>query len=239
MKTAAVIFTLLGAVAAAAPDSKTKARPLPPLSMSCPMHPEVGDDKGGKCPICGMAMQPVRLDLVWSCPNHPDVTAFAPGRCKIDGRELVKVIKAVSWTCRDHPQVNEVNPGVRPIDKRSLVVKYSLRPHGDHNPKHSGMFFMAPNNWHIEGTHPAPAVFRVYVYDNYSKPFVPNGLAARIVLPGDVSVPLKRLGKQPYLEARVPKLGVPAAVAVKIRFLPTEQEYRFDLPFAAYSKEPS
>lgn len=212
------------------------------------MHPEVVDSRGGQCPICKMNLVPVRLDLVWSCPIHMDETAFEAGRCTICGRDLVRVIKAVSWTCRSHPPVNELNPGVCPIDKKPLVIKYALRPHGDHNPKHGGMFFMAPNNWHVEGTHPAPAVFRIYVYDEYAKPFVPPGFTARMIVPGnggrgraeaaEISFPLKRSGKRLYLEAQIPKLALPANVAVMVRFQGEAREYRFDFPFAEYSKEP-
>src|SRR5437763_10252443 len=47
--------------------------PLPPVSWTCPMHPEVVDDQSGACPICRMALTPVRLELVWSCQLHLDV----------------------------------------------------------------------------------------------------------------------------------------------------------------------
>ena len=187
------------------------------------MHPEVVTDAAGSCPICRMALVAVRLDSVWSCQLHPDVTKFAAGRCPIDGRSLVQMIKAVSFTCPVHPRVVDVNPGRCPIDKRPLVAKYSLRPHGDHNPKHGGQFFMAPNNWHVEVTHPAPAVFR---------PSLGLKLSAR-------SIPFARAPRGPVLEARVPRLALPATIAVKVRFQADDQEYRFDFPFLTYSKEPT
>ena len=211
--------------------------PLPPLSWTCPMHPEVVDDESGKCPICGMQLSPVRLEVVWSCQLHLDaVTERQQGRCRLCGRQLVKIIKAVSFTCPAHRTVNEVNPGKCPIDKRMLVAKYSLRPHGDHNPKHGGSFIMAPNNWHVEATHPAPSEFRLYVYDDYSRPFVPKGFASRIVV-GETSIPFRPAGGT-FLEAHIPHGALPATIVVKARFDDKQPEYRFDFQFYAYSKEP-
>jgi heavy metal-binding protein len=221
------------------------ARPLPPRSFTCPMHAEVVTDAAGACPICRMSLVPVRLDSVWSCQLHPELTRFEAGRCPRDGRALVRMIKALSFTCPAHPTIDRVDPGRCPIDKRTLVAKYALRPHGDHNPKHGGLFFMAPNNWHIEVTHPAVSTFRLYVYDDYSRPFVPNGFSGRIVSRTDPSgqiaalaVPFTRAAGRPFLDARVPGLALPATIAVKARFQATEPDYRFDFPFLDYSKEP-
>jgi hypothetical protein len=213
-------------------------KPLPPLSWSCPMHPEVVDDQGGKCPICRMDLTPVRLELVWSCQLHLDaITDRQAGRCRICGRQLVKIIKALSFTCPVHGKVNQVDPGKCPIDKRTLTAKYSLRPHGDHNPKHGGNFIMAPNNWHVEATHPAPARFRLYVYDEYSRPFIPKTFTSRIVS-GDSSIPFRPAGGGTYLEASVPSAALPAVIAVKTRFEAQQPEYHFDFQFYDYSKEP-
>jgi Heavy metal binding domain len=221
------------------------ARPLPPLSFTCPMHPEVVTDAAGACPICKMKLVAVRLESVWSCQLHPDLTRFEPGRCPTDGRTLVRMIKALSFTCPVHPRVSDVNPGRCAIDKRTLVAKYALRPHGDHNPKHGGQFFMAPNNWHVEVTHASAGLFRLYVYDDYSRPFVPTGFSGRIISmidtkgkAVDLAIPFRRAASGPLLEARVAGLALPATIAVKVRFQANEQEYRFDFPFLDYSKEP-
>jgi hypothetical protein len=212
-------------------------RPLPPVSWTCPMHAEVVTDAAGSCPICRMSLVAVRLDSVWSCQLHPDLTRFAPGRCPVDGRTLVPMIKALAFTCPVHPKVNEVNRGRCPIDKRPLVAKYSLRPHGDHNPKHGGNFIMAPNNWHVEATHPAPWQFRLYVYDDYSRPFIPKGFTSRIVA-GDTSIPFTPASGGAFLHARVPEAALPATIVVKARFESTQPEYRFDFQFYDYSKDP-
>lgn len=217
--------------------------PLPPISWSCPMHPEVVDNEPGKCPLCGMQLERVRLALVWTCPVHNEQTFQKLGRCPKCGRDLIRVTKAVSFTCPVHTSVTSIEPGKCPKCRRTLVMKYTVRPHGDHNPKHGGAFFMVSNNWHLEVTHPAASVFRLYIYDNYSKPFAPPGLAARITeiqdpagKRTDVSIPFAKA--RGYYEARVANLAVPATIAAKVRFEATDKEYRFDFVFPDYSKEP-
>ena len=234
-------LTWMAAAAAVPPkpidSTLAQGRVLPPLSWTCPMHPEVVDDSSGACPICKMPLTPVRLELVWSCQLHLDLTRQQPGTCPTCRRQLVKIIKALSFACPAHPKVNEVNPGRCPIDKRSLVAKYSLRPHGDHNPKHGGNFTMAPNNWHVEATHPAPSQFRLYVYDEYSRPFVPKEFISRIVV-GEASIPFTPAAGGAFLQARMPDAALPATIVVKARFENTQPEYRFDFQFYDYSKDP-
>jgi len=213
------------------------SRPLPPVSWTCPMHPEVVDDQSGACPICRMALTPVRLELVWSCQLHLDVTKRQAGRCRICGRQLVKIIKALSFTCPAHPKISAIDPGRCPIDDRTLVARYALRPHGDHNPKHGGSFIMAPNNWHVEATHPAPSRFRLYVYDEYSRPFIPRGFTSRVIV-GETSIPFTPAPGGAFLDARVPQLALPATIVVRARFEEKQPEYRFDFQFYDYSKEP-
>jgi hypothetical protein len=235
----AVALSRRGAALTAAPA------PLPPISWSCPMHPEVVDNEAGKCPICGMTLAKLRLALVWTCSVHTDITQMQTGRCRRCGRDLIRVTKALSFTCPVHSAIDVLDPGRCPRCRRTLVEKYSVRPHGDHNPKHGGSFFMVSNNWHLEVTHPAASVFRLYVYDNYSKPFWPPGLAARITeapdatgTRRDVSIPFARTPRG-YYEARVPGLAVPATIAAKVRFEANDKEYRFDFIFPDFSKEPA
>lgn len=208
------------------------------------MHAEVVEDKAGKCPICGMTLAAVRLALVWSCSVHPEITKQDNGRCPKCGRDLLRVTKAVTFTCPVHPKVDVLDPGRCPVCTRTLVPKYSIRPHGDHNPRHGGQFFMASNNWHLEVTHPAASIFRLYIYDEYSRPFRPPGLTARITdmtdaagTRHDVSVPFAPTSRGDF-EARLPAAALPATIGTKVRFEPRDKEYRFDFIFSDYSKEP-
>lgn len=209
------------------------------------MHAEVVDNKPGKCPICAMPLEPLRLALVWTCPVHNEISQPRAGRCRRCGRDLIRVTKSLSFTCVVHREVNALDPGRCPTCRRTLVARYTIRPHGDHNPKHGGQFMMVSNNWHLEVTHPAPSVFRLYVYDEYSKPFQPPGLAAQIIeIPdgrgrtANISLPFARPRRAPYLEARVPDLALPAQIAITAQFEKTDKPYRFDFMFFEYSKEP-
>lgn len=60
---------------------------------TCPMHPEVREDKPGSCPKCGMALEPVAGALPpakteWVCPMHPEIVRDMPGSCPICGMAL-------------------------------------------------------------------------------------------------------------------------------------------------------
>ena len=63
--------------------SAVPAAAVPPLSWSCPMHAEVVDNAPGKCPICGMTLEPVRLALVWTCTVHSATSrSCSPGNAR-------------------------------------------------------------------------------------------------------------------------------------------------------------
>jgi P-type Cu+ transporter len=69
------------------PDS-TEATPY-----TCPMHPEVRQNKPGSCPKCGMALEPLTVTapkekIEYTCPMHPQIVRDAPGSCPICGMAL-------------------------------------------------------------------------------------------------------------------------------------------------------
>ena len=54
------------------------------IVYTCEMHPEVVQDKPGKCPKCGMYLKakvPEGVEVEYYCPMHPDVVQDKPGEC--------------------------------------------------------------------------------------------------------------------------------------------------------------
>ena len=216
------------------------------------MHPDVVESRPGNCPLCRMALVPVRLGSAWSCPLHPGVIHDESGNCPICRRPLNRVTVSLTWTCPADPKVNALERGTC-TDGSRMVLRRTLRAHGDHNPRHGGQFFMAPDNWHhLEGTYPNEGVFRLYVYDDFAQPLNVaqlRAVQARAVTKEtfdpttrtaiDVtSFPLTPSRDGGYLEARLRDVRRPLAVTAKVRIKPDQPEYRFDFTFAATTKEP-
>jgi hypothetical protein len=230
------------------------ARPaVPPLSMTCPMHPDVIESRPGSCPLCKMALVPVRLDSAWMCPVHTTVMDEREGTCRICRRPLIQARVAVTWTCLGQPGIDRLEPGTC-ADGSAMVRRRTLRPHGNHNPQHGGQFFMAPNNWHhLEGTYPRDRVFRLYIYDDYARSLSPADMKrvqARVVTretfdPATrkttelASFPLRVSRDGAYLEARIDAARLPAEMTAKVKIKPDAPEYRFDFTFPALTKEPA
>jgi hypothetical protein len=217
---------------------------LPPISYTCPMHPEILEDKKGTCPICKMDLVPIRLDAVWTCGTKPlAVVRDAPGKCPIDGTPLVQVTAAVSWTCSGGTE-ESVSPGACP-DGSQKTKTYALRAHGNHNPQHGGLFFMASDNaHHLEGAYLSSGTFRMYFYDEFTKP---QKIAAVRAYKATLMVKDPKTGKETQyslvrsgnsMQATVGKLPLPAEMWASVRFTPDGKDNRFDFTFPAFSKEP-
>jgi Heavy metal binding domain len=262
MKAIALLFAAALATASpvgqppAKPKQATAANPrdLPPLSYICimPGDEDVLEDHPGKCPKpgCGMDLHPVRLDSVWTCPVHGAIHESKPGKCPIDKRDLIQVTMVISWTCAG-TSVDSVNPGAC-ADGTPMVKKFSPRAHGNHNPQHGGQFFMAPDSWHhIEGAYLPSGVFRLYLYDDYTKPLKlteARKINARVVTKQAFDAangttnefekfPLVLKGA--YLEAQIGKQAWPARMSAKVTFKAGTPENLFDFAFEAFSKDPT
>jgi len=220
---------------------------LPPLSYVCTMtgDEDVIEDRPGKCRKCGMTLVATRLESVWTCATRPLLVVLdKPGKCPVDGTALVRVTAAVSWTCKDDPTVDKLEPGTC-ADGSTMIKKYAARAHGNHNPQHGGQFFMAPDSWHhIEGTYLPSGVFRMHLYDDYTKPLtlkLAREISGTLVVQDpktgkDKEIPLVRNGR--YLQAPIGKQPFPAQMYAKVAFKPGDRDTRFDFSFDGFSKEP-
>lgn len=218
---------------------------LPELVYICPMpeDAEIVADKPGLCPKCGMTLQPVRITLAYSCLNNTALMQETPGTCRTDGTDLVPVSASLFWTCAGSDN-KELNPGKCP-DGRDRVKRFEPRPHGDHNPRHGGQLFMADDAWHhIEGTYPSAGLFRVFFYDDWTKPLAPKGFTARAVVKDAggkeiATLPLRAGRISNTMDARIPNAGLTLIASLRVRFKASEPEKLFDFQFAAYTKEPA
>jgi heavy metal-binding protein len=254
----AVLVIVLAATIAATPAAKAPPQSgaagqekLPPLSYVCPMKgdEEILEDKPGSCPKCKMTLVPVRLDAKFSCPVHStQEVKDGPGKCRFDGRELVPVTLSVFWTCPGD-ETHLMEPGAC-ASGQPRRVGYEVRAHGDHNPRHGGQFFMAQDAWHhLEGTLPRSNVFRMFFYDNFTKPLPVKNFQARIITREEWD-PIERKTKElevypleagregSAMEARMKNATLPLKVAAIVKFDAKSPEQRFDFNFTDLSKEP-
>ncbi|HKT81297.1 MAG TPA: heavy metal-binding domain-containing protein [Vicinamibacterales bacterium] len=231
---------------AAAQASAQKPADLPPLVYLCPMpqDADVVEDKPGKCPKCGMELKPVRIVAAYSCLKNSAFIQEQPGKCPTDRTDMVPVSVSLFFGCKGNNDVHELFPGKCP-DGSDRIKKYEPRPHGDHNPRHGGLLFMADDSWHhLEGAYPSAGLFRVYFYDDWTKPMAPAGFSARAVVKDNTG---KELGTYPLkpgkisnaLEVQVPNAGLPFTSTVFVTFKPGDRERRFDFQFMTYTKEPA
>jgi hypothetical protein len=190
-------------------------------------------------------------ETIWTCPIHAVVVEKDPGRCPICRRDLILVNATVAWTCAGRPDVTRPSPGKCP-DGSAAEPKYTQEPHANHTPRHGGLFFMAPDNWHhIEGTFSRDGTFRLFFYDDYTKPLAPDvvkQVAGRIVIKETFDpatrttkelavAPLKPSASGETLEAEITGVTPPAELIAKLKFKADMPEYRFDFSFPGFTED--
>ena len=82
-----------------------------PQTYTCPMHPEIRQDKSGSCPRCGMALEPTTVPaptqkFQYTCPMHPEIIRDAPGNCPICGMALEP--RSVTIVAEENHELNDM-----------------------------------------------------------------------------------------------------------------------------------
>jgi hypothetical protein len=220
---------------------------LPPIVYMCPMLKDAAvlEDHAGKCPACGMELKPVRIVQAYSCLNNTAFIQATPGKCKTNGSDLVPITASMFWVCPGSPDKHELSPG-KCSDGSDRIQRFEPRLHGDHNPRHGGQLFMAEDAWHhLEGTYPEPGLFRVFFYDDWTRPLPPEGFAARAIIKDSTgkelsTVPLmaSKVAASNAMDAQITNASLPLFLSLRVRFKADEPEKLFDFSFLEHSKEP-
>lgn len=115
---------------------------------TCSMHPQIKQDKPGKCPICHMTLTKVTVEkgkedqllesskpvvkTVWQCKEYPDVTSEKQMKCPIDGSEMIKIEKksqaeeVVAKVRLKESQVTHFRADLFPVTKMKMTKKVRL-----------------------------------------------------------------------------------------------------------------
>jgi len=210
----------------------------------CPMvkDADVIGDHPGKCPKCGMELKPVRIVQAFSCLNNTAFIQAGPGKCPTNGTDLVPITASMFWACKESPDKHELSPG-KCSDGSERIQKFEPRLHGDHNPRHGGQLFMADDGWHhVEGAYILPGVFRVFFYDDWTRPIAPQGFEAHAVTKDAAgnetgTIPLRVATANDSMEAALTKTALPLSLSLRVRFASGEAEKLFDFTFKDFSKD--
>lgn len=82
---------------------------------TCPMHPEVREEKSGKCPKCGMKLEKKQVVMAYVCPEPGcEYQKASPGECPEHRKELVKAeLKTHCPKCGE--QINAEDLKLEPV----------------------------------------------------------------------------------------------------------------------------
>ena len=192
------------------------------------------------------SLVPVRLVIAYSCLRVQLPLRETPGRCPVDRSSWCLSRPASTSRARNDSNVRDMNPGTC-ADGSARVKVFERRPHGDHNPRHGGssIFMSADQFHHVEGTYVAPHTFRIYFYDDMTRPIAATALTGRVVMADSnaveigPSIPMVLGGSADHstMEAQLPNANLPLNVKLFMKFKPNDKEQVFDFRFTDYSKE--
>ncbi len=182
------------------------------------------------------------------CPRHPAEffppvpEPFPTPACEHCGQPLVPVTVSHTYRCPEHPALLFTEAGTCSECGGPLDERFEELPHGDHNPRHGGILFMAPDQWHhLEGSWPAAGIFRIHFYDDFTRPMAADRFSARAALGEDESGPTVKLepgGGGAYFEGKL-EPPPPAPLHLTAFIVLGGKEERFDFVFSSFSHEPS
>ena len=139
------------------------------------------------------------------------------------------------------------DPGTSSINPAADVARGGSH---SHVAPHGGMLFMAPNGWHhLEGVLVTGSEFRLYLYNNFTKPIradrFADGSSAEVVqvdqerneIGQPVKVPLMAAIHGTYLKATIPEeMRLPLDVAVRLKFEAQDRLHLFNFTFDQVSE---
>jgi hypothetical protein len=239
---------------ASGPQTASEADEVYPPAWVCKdiKYNDVNDGPG-TCKEDGTPLVQIRLGTAYKCLRGPADYQATEGPCKTDSRPKGAVTVSVFWTCPSAPDKPLLNPG-KCADGSQSSLQFVERPHGDHNPRHGGLaiFMSADLFHHIEGTFVAPGLFRVYFYNEFTKPMKVAGFTGRIALENsnftttgnEIPLTLAPIADGSALEARIPNAPVPSSAApvfikLFIKLKPGAPDWTTDHQFNGYSKDPA
>jgi len=140
---------------------------------------------------------------------------------------LVRTTREAQLFCEGRADIVSSTSGLCP-DGRPMETRTVTMAHGDHNPRHGGILFMAPNGYHhLEGTLEEDGKFRLYLYDDFTRPLAVDGFQARA---GEI--PLEASADGSLLSVNVDRSVDPVEIVLHLRFPEDTEEARFDFIFS-------
>ena len=200
---------------------------------------EVQDDAGAG---------PARLQVF--LPGHAtQEVKDGPGKCRFDGRELVPVTLSVFWTCAGDEK-HLMEPGAAQTASRAgSATKFAPTAITTRGTAASSSWRRTRGTTSKARFQPGN-VFRMFFYDNFTKPIPVKDFQARVVTreewdpvakkTNELEVfPLKRGRDGQTMEAPLKNVTLPLKAAAIVKFGANSPEQRFDFNFSELSKEPA